>query len=300
MGALVAVVEAGGFSAAARRTGAKKALLSRKVRELEERLGVQLLTRTTRAIQLTEEGRDYFAHARRALQAAREAEESLSAGRGAPRGLLRVSTTAVLGELLLEPVALRYLARYPRVSLELDLSSRSVDLIREGFDVAIRAGALPDSSLRALRLGAGRSIYVASPAYLARRGAPNDPDALGAHALIGIGSGPLEWLFARAGKISRLVVQPRLLSTSYDLAVRAAVAGLGITRVPDFYVRGPLAEGRLSPVLDAWTPGESPIHVLTPPGIQPPKTRAFVQLVAQHLGRGVWRGDPTEPEPLLG
>lgn len=286
LGLFVSVVEAGGFTAAARATGARKALLSRRVRELEARLDTQLLARTTRSIRLTEEGRRYFEHAQRALAAAREAELALAAGKGRPTGTLRVTTTAVLAEMLLEPVALRYLEKYPGVALELDVSSRTVDVVREGFDVAIRAGTLPDSSLTARRLGEARTGYFASPSYVKKRGAPAEPGELVHHATVVIGGGgTVEWPFARSGTVTSVVLRPRLLTTSYELALRAALAGLGIARVPEFYAREHVRQGRLTPVLEAWTPPAIPVHVLIPAGITPPRTRAFVEMVVRLLAR---------------
>jgi LysR family transcriptional regulator, regulator for bpeEF and oprC len=266
-------------------TGARKALISRRVQELEERLETTLLARTTRSVRLTEEGRGYFEHAQRALAAAREAEAALAAGKGRPTGTLRVTTTAVLAEMLLEPVALRYLERYANMALELDVSSRTVDLVREGFDLAIRAGALPDSSLTARRLGEARIGYFASPSYVKRRGAPGEPRELSNHATVVIGGGAVEWPFGRSATEMSVVPRARLITTSYELALRAAIAGLGITRIPGFYAREHVRQGRLCPVLEAWTPPAFPVHAVMPGGIAPPKTRTFVEMVVKFLDR---------------
>lgn len=296
LGVFVAVVEQGGFTAAARATGLRKALVSRRVQELEERLGTQLLVRTTRSVRLTEEGHGYFESAQRALAAAREAERVVAVGRAHPVGRLRVTTTAVLAEVLLEPVALRYLETYPEVVLELDVGARTSDLVREGFDLAIRAGTLPDSSLLARRLGEARSGYFASPAYLREHGAPTDPGALSEHATVALGDGAaVEWPFARAGGTTRLVIAPRLVTTSHELAVRAAVAGLGIARIPEFHARAHVLAKRLRPVLEPWTPPATPVHALTPPGIQPAKTRTFIERVAEHLRRSKVLAPPPAP-----
>jgi DNA-binding transcriptional LysR family regulator len=285
LGLLVTVVEQGGFTAAARATGLRKALISRRVRELEERLRTQLLVRTTRTVRLTEEGRRYFEPAQRALRAAREAELAMAAGLDRPVGVLRVTTTAVLAERLLEPVVLRYLEAYPEVTLELDVSSRATDLLREGFDVAIRVGPLPDSSLSARKLGQARTGYFASPGYVKKHGAPAEPRELAQHATVVIGGDSVvEWPFARDGKPLSVPVHPRLLTSSYELAARAAVAGLGIARLPEFYARELLARRALVAVLQDWTPPPLPVHLLTPPGIQPAKTRAFVKRVLEQPG----------------
>lgn len=295
MGLFVAVVEHGGFTAAARATGVTKALLSRRVGKLEERLRTQLLTRTTRSVRLTDEGRQYFELAAKALASAREAEATLAAGLARPVGRLRVTTTAILADMLLEPVSVRYLEKHPQVVLELDVSSRAMDLARDGFDLAIRAGRLVDSSLTARRLGEARTGYYASPGYVRRRGAPTTPSELLDHAAVVIGDGAAAWPFLSApggraapdagGLHAGVTPRPRLVTTSHDLAVRAALAGLGIVRVPEFHVRGHVTAGRLVAVLDPWTPPPIPVHALMPPGIQPAKTRAFLDLVVRELAR---------------
>ncbi|HEX2574114.1 MAG TPA: LysR substrate-binding domain-containing protein [Polyangia bacterium] len=286
LGLFVAVVEAGGFSAAARRIGTRKTLMSRRVRQLEERLGVQLLFRTTRTLQLTDEGRAYFAHATRALTAAREAEATLESTRREPSGLLRVTTTPILAERMLEPVVVAYLERYPQVTLELDVRSQPIDLVREGFDVAVRAGPLPDSSLTARLLGHARAGYFASPEYLRRHGRPTEPSELAEHACIAIGTEAIvEWPFIQQGRLLKTIIHPRLLTTSYDLALRATVSGLGITRMPGFYVREHTAARRLVAVLDEWTPPSFPVHVLMPAGTPSPKARTFIDLVIEHFER---------------
>jgi DNA-binding transcriptional LysR family regulator len=283
MGLFVAVVRAGGFTAAARTLGLRKAFVSKRLRALEERLGVSLLHRTTRAVRLSEEGQVYFAHAERAVDAAREGEAVLSATRAAPSGVLRVTTTSALAEVLLEPVVLAYLEKHPRVRVELDDSARSLDLIREGWDVAVRAGALPDSSLRATKLGTARGGFWASPDYLEARGVPDVPSALHRHVAVAMHGSPPEWGFEQAGRRVSVVVPTRLVTTSYALAVRAARAGVGIVRAPDFYVREDVVSGRLRAVLPEWTPRAAPVHAVTPPGVWPPKTRVFVAMLGRFL-----------------
>ncbi len=286
LSSFVQVVEAGGFTAAARKTGQTKATLSRRVQELEARLRIALLVRTTRSIRLTEEGRAYFLHAARAVEAARDADEAVERSRRAPTGTLRLSTTAGLAGLLLEKVILAYLRAYPEVSIDLDLSPRNVDLVRDGFDLAIRVGEQQDSTLVARRLGMGRGGFYASPAYLRRRGDPQNPRELSAHDLLGIprDRGPIEWPFVVAGKRINLVVRPRLRTSSFELAVAAAVGGAGIVMAPEFFVREQLKRRRLVPVLVEWTQPGVPIFAVTPPGgLSAPKVRTFVDLLAAHF-----------------
>jgi DNA-binding transcriptional LysR family regulator len=167
---LVAVVEAGGFTAAASRHGMRKGTLSLRVKSLEERLGVKLLARTTRSLRLTEEGQAFYEHAARAVQAASDAEGAVERAKGSPIGKLKVSTTAGLAGIILETAVIEYLRRYPKVALDLDTSSRKVDLMREDFDLALRVGAQEDSPLVQRRLGIARGGYFASRARGQRRG----------------------------------------------------------------------------------------------------------------------------------
>lgn len=286
LSSFVHVVEAGGFTSAARKTGQTKATLSRRVQELEARLRIALLVRTTRSIRLTEEGRAYFLHAVRAVEAARDADEAVERSRHAPTGTLRLSTTAGLAGLLLEKVILSYLRAYPEVSIDLDLSPKNVDLVRDGFDLAIRVGEQQDSTLVARRLGLGRGGYYASPAYLKRRGSLESLRDLAAHDTIGIprDRGPVEWPFVVAGKRTTVVVRPRLRTSSFELAVAAAVGGAGIVMAPEFFVREQLKRRRLVPVLEEWTQPGVPIFAVTPPGgLSAPKVRTFVDLLAAHF-----------------
>jgi LysR family transcriptional regulator for bpeEF and oprC len=284
----VAVVEAGGFSAAARSRGARKATLSRRVQSLERRIGVQLMVRTTRSIRLTDEGRAYFSQAQRAVALLGDAEKTVAHARAEPSGVLRVSATAALAGMMLEPVVVAYLRKHPRVSVELDTSARRVDLVREGFDLALRVGALPDSSLVAQRLGTARGGYFASPAYLRRHGEPESPDDLQAHdaVVIPAGAGPPEWPFVHGGQARSVVVRPRLVTENFELAVRAAIEGLGVLRAPDYFVREAVRERKLRAVLGAFTPPEVQVSALVPPGgMLAPRTRAFVALLTAYFRR---------------
>ncbi len=280
--AFVAVVEAHGFSAAARATGGRKATLSKRVQDLEARLGLPLLMRTTRSLRLTEEGQAYFEHARRSLAAARDAEAVVVSARSKPQGLLRVTTSASLAAPMVEHVVAKFLARYPQVTLHLDNSERRVDLVREGFDVAVRVGPLEDSSLVARRLGRVTGGFYASPAYLARRPAPTRPQDVAAHdtILIPKAEAASEWPFWVQGKVKHVPVRPRLVVWDLETAARAAVAGVGIVRAPLQVVAPYLRRKALVPVLGEWTlPGLDVSALLAAGGGLVPKTRAFVDML---------------------
>ncbi len=292
LAAFVAVADAQGFTAAAHKLKARKATLSERVQRLEQRLGVTLMVRTTRALRLTDEGHAYLDHARRALATVRDAEDAVAAAKARPSGVLRVTTSAAIAGTLLETVVARYLARYRDVAVDLDTSVRRIDLAREGFDLAIRTGPLEESSLIARRLGSSTCGYYASPAYLAQHGAPRGPDDLSQHSLVVVPkSEQMEWPFAAHGRTRRVAVQARLTVTSFELAARAAVAGVGIIRSPAYFVGPYLAKKALTPVLSAWTPPGLDIFAVYPPGgVLVPKTRALVDMLIAWFARHAKRG----------
>ncbi len=253
LAAFVAVVDANGFTAAARAAGARKATLSQRVRELEARLGATLLVRTTRSLRLTDEGRAYIELARRALGAARDADAAVAACKSKPARLLQVTAQPALAGQLLEGVVVPYLARYPDVSVELGPSTRRVDLLREPFDVAVRLGRPGGPSRLARKLGVALGGYYASPRYLARRGAPTRPEGLGAHDLIVVPRGPepMHRPFRAGPQKFSVAVRPRLSVGSFELAARAAAAGAGAVSVQRILSPGRYAQephGRLADV----------------------------------------------------
>jgi DNA-binding transcriptional LysR family regulator len=284
LSALVAVVEHRGFSAAARSGGLRKATLSERVRSLEERLGVPLLVRTTRSLRLTDEGRGYVEQARIAIEAARKAETAALATRSSPSGTLRMSVSPAIADVLMAHVVAPYLREHPNVSVELDASIRLVDFAREGFDLAVRVGPLADSSLVARRLGRARGGYYASPAYLERRGAPKRPEDLHEHDVIAMTRGDRlpEWHFASGARKRSVVVRPRVVVSTFELGLGAAIAGLGVVPCPRHVARPLVARGDLAPVLASWTPHAFEISAVFSPGAaHVPKTRAMIdRLVA--------------------
>ena len=286
LGIFVAVVEAGGFSAAARVMGARKAHVSRRIQELERRLGVRLLERTTRTVRLSEAGTAYYDRASRAVALALEARAAVDAGRHEPVGVLRITTTQLLAELVLRPVVLTYLKIYPQVSVELDVTSRSVDIVREGFDLALRVGVPADSNLVGRVIGKGRAVCIASPAYLTGVAAPRAPKDLERLDAVTIAGGSSEWAFQRRGR--KIVVRPRqrLSTPSYTLAREAIVAGLGVGRLPSYFVAEDLAAGRLELVLEPWMPPATSVTaVYASRGLVAPKTRAFVDALSAYVAK---------------
>jgi DNA-binding transcriptional LysR family regulator len=286
--AFVAVVEAEGFRSAARTMGGRKATLSARVRDLESRLGVPLLVRTTRSLRLTDEGRAYFEHATRALASARDAEAVVIASKSEPRGTLRVTTSAAMAALVMDKVVSAYLAKYAHARVELHVSERRVDIMRERFDLAVWAGALEDSSLIARKLGIAAGGYYASPRYLARHGEPESPDDLATHDVIIVpkGDAPVEWAFVIGGKEKWFALRPRLAVTDLGLAARAASAGSGIVRSPLALVQPYVAKKQLIAILEKWTPLGLEVYAVFPPAATlVPKTRAFVDMLQNWFDR---------------
>ncbi|HEU4532958.1 MAG TPA: LysR family transcriptional regulator [Polyangiaceae bacterium] len=261
----VTVVEAGGFTAAARRLGVRKSTVSRRVAQLEARLGVRLLERTTRAVRPTDLGGGYYRRCARAVARVRLADELVAQARAEPAGLLRVATTQAIAETVLSPVVAAFLERHPRARLEVAIAKRSVDLVGEGFDVALRVGGAGlSSSLRRRRLGAAGICYCASPRYLEARGVPDTPAGLDAHACVVLGEGDeaSEWPFVGPGGVVPKPVRARLRAGSLWLAYHAVRAGIGIGRLPMPLVADDLRGGRLVAVLSVQTPRPMPIDAV--------------------------------------
>ena len=285
MTVFVAVAEHGSFADAARRLGRSPAAVTRAVAELEARLGVRLLNRTTRAVSLTEVGQRFLSGATRVLADLDEIERA-AAGQGlAPRGELAVTAPIVFGRLHVLPIVAEFLAHYPDVSVRLKLLDRPVDMVEEALDVAIRIGALADSSAIATRVGAVPEIVVAAPSYVARRGAPLMPLDLGGHDIVAFAaiSGIERWAFGQSREVV-VPVKPRLIVTTAEAAVDAASAGVGITRVLGYQAADAIAAGSLLRLLQAHEGDDLPIHALYPGGRHPPpKLRAFLDFAIPRL-----------------
>jgi DNA-binding transcriptional LysR family regulator len=286
------VVEAGSFRGAASLLGMPKSTVSYKLSELEDRLGVRLLERTTRALRLTDAGRQYHAEVVPALEALEQADRRASDLTDEPRGLLRVTVPVELGQLVMGEIVSEYLGRYPGVTLEVDLTDRRVDLIEEGFDLAIRVGPLADSTLVARRLGEPQHLELfGSKRYLEQHGVPGRPEALREHACLAMSGSqsPTQWRFA--GKRGPLLVEikPRVMVNSYALLGEYVAAGLGLSFLPT-PVAAPLAKRKVVvSVLQAYLRPPVAWHAVYPSSrYLSLKVRSFVELVEARFRRAPW------------
>lgn len=256
------VVKSGNFTAAARRLGISKQLVSRRVMELEERLGARLLQRTTRKLSPTELGRVFFTRCREILQAVDEAEQVISSSTGELRGLLRLSAPVSFASMVLSPALNQFMQLHPNLEVALDVDNRLVDLVGEGYDMAIRITKQPDEGLVARKLTDSALVYCCSPGYLAQYGAPQSPTQLGRHRCITARAG--EWLFTDEGEPLKLQVHPVLRSNHGEVMCEAAIAGLGIVGLPEFYVREALGKGELVQILQEYTADIGAVYALYP------------------------------------
>jgi DNA-binding transcriptional LysR family regulator len=279
-----AVADARSFVAAARVLRRSPQAVTRGVATLEQRLGVRLLHRTTRAVSLTDAGARLLGRSRPILTAFADLE---AGDGGQPRGTLTVTAPVLFGQLHVLPVVSEFLAAHPSVDVRLTLLDRVVALAEEGIDLAVRIGELSDSSLRSRLLGHVRLVTCASPAYLARRGTPRDPRQLARHdcvTFMGTSPGGERWVFAGAGRRSHSVaVRSRLVVNTGQAAVDAALAGMGLVRVLSYQVAKLVADRRLTIVLARHEPPPAPIHLLHLPGLQAKAATAFAELVAVRL-----------------
>jgi DNA-binding transcriptional LysR family regulator len=289
--AFAAVSDARSFTKAARRLGVSSAQVSKLVARLENRLGARLLNRTTRDVSLTDTGRAYLERARTLLEDF-DALEGLVRDQDGPRGLLRVSAPLSFGTSQLTPALLDFAGAYPDVALEVSQTDRMVNLVEEGFDVAVRIGQLPDSSLIARRLAPVRIVTCASPEYLQRTGTPLEPQDLAGHeAIIDTNARePFVWSYGVGGETHEVRVHGRLRFAGADACVAAARRGLGVASTPAFAAADDLRAGRLVPLLCAFEPQLIHIHAVYPHGRHlAAKIRAFVDFLAErYAGEPEW------------
>lgn len=282
----VRVVQAGGFSHAARRLAMPKSSVSKKVSDLEARLGTRLLHRTTRRLGLTDAGRVYFERGERLVADLEQADNAVAELQTSPRGLLRVAVPLSLG--MLGPVVARFLAAHAQVEVQVVCSDQLVDLVRDGFDLAVRAGPLHDSSLIAQRIGTMKRVLVASPRYLRKHGRPRTPEELGQHASINFGSGsdPNVWSLEFEQQRKDIRVRPRLTVNDFEMMLDAAREGVGIAWVPDFRAADDLRHKRLINVLPAWCSIDIPVHAVYPSARHlSPKVARFIEALRHPFER---------------
>lgn len=289
MRAFVAVADLHGFAPAARKLGLSASAVTRLIASLENHLGARLLQRTTRSVTLTDVGARYLERSRRILGDLEEAENSVQAERSKPSGRLIVSAPLMFGRLHVGPVMSAYLKQYPDVSAELRLSDRTVNLVEEGIDLAVRIGHLADSSVIARAVGDMRRVVVASPRYLKARGTPQKLSDLADHEVIQFsGSSALaEWRFMESGREIRVPNTSRFATNSTDAAVLHAEQGGGLISVLAYQVAESLKAGRLKIVLAKYELPAMPIHLVYPTSrLLSAKVRAFIDLVVANTD---WR-----------
>jgi DNA-binding transcriptional LysR family regulator len=282
----VAVIDGGSFAAAADRLDVSRALVSKQMQKLEEHLGTRLMNRTTRRLSMTETGRAFYERSVQIVADVEEAEQIAGQMTRSPQGVLRVTIPLSYGQHRLAGIIGAYTQAYPRVVLDIALSDRKVDLVEEGFDVAIRIGALPQSDLIAKKLGAAYSIACAAPAYLARFGTPETPDDLRQHTCLSysLSGGGAEWRFdAPDGPLIVPVTGP-IKADNGDIIRLAAIAGAGIAFQPGFIVDDDIAAGRLVRVLPGWRSLEMGVYAVYPSRKHlSAKVRTFVDFLAAAL-----------------
>jgi len=282
----VAVADAQGFAGAARQLQLSPPAVTRAINDLESHLGVRLLTRTTRVVRLTEAGARHAEDCRRILAELADADASVAGMHSAPRGRLVLTAPLMFGAMHVMPVVTDYLQRYPEVQAHCLFLDRVVNLLDEGVDLAVRIGALPDSSMQAVRVNQVRRVLCAAPAYLAQHGTPSMPQDLAEHTVITIhGTGPTsEWRFWDQGEPRVVKLQPRMFTTTNDAAMAAAVSGFGITRLLSYQVAEHVRAGRLQILLADYEPPALPVHLLHREGrYAAQRVRAFLDMAVERL-----------------
>ena len=281
----IAVVKAGSFTAAAEQLFLSKQYVSRRMAALEAALNARLLMRNTRKLSVTESGQLFARHAQRILEDIQEAERAVSAGRQTLSGLFRISMPMSFGMSHLSPLLARFLQQHPAIQLQTELADRYVDVIGEGFDMAIRIGTLADSTLIARRLGEIKRVICASPAYLARTSTPQTPDDLRHHACLRYGrEGQAGWELRLEDKNKLFEVRGPVISNNGEVLCDAAVAGMGLLLLPEFIVAPALARGELVTVLEAFWPSPLGLYAVYPQHRQRSEiNRAFLAFLETEL-----------------
>ncbi|MFL0414187.1 LysR family transcriptional regulator [uncultured Sphingomonas sp.] len=279
------VAEHRSFTAAADALGLSKATVSKAVSRLEADLGQSLFHRTSRRLSLTEAGRPLAEHAALILASAQAAEEAARDAASAPAGRIRLAAPMTFGVSHVAPLLAEFLAAHPGIEVELNLSDARVDIVAEGFDVALRIAELPDSSLRARRLCSINSYLVAAPAYLERHGTPTHPGQLGDHALLGYTnvSGPWRFRGPEGTEVS-VKAQGPIAANSGEALMPALTGGLGIARLPAFILGDTMETGAVVEILPDWRPAPVGLHLLTPPSpLRPARVEALIAFLSERL-----------------
>lgn len=286
MRVFVAVEEEGGFAPASRKLDISPAAVTRAIVALEEQLGVRLILRTTRSVRLTDAGRQYYESALAILASISEANEAVTGVNAEPQGTLTITASVLFGRLYVMPAIIDYMQRYPKVKVIAHFVDHITNLVEEGIDVAIRIGELPDSSLRAVKVGQVRRVLCASPEYLQRNGIPSVPAEILGHSVISSNSiSPrVEWRFGKNKKFEKLRINSRLVVTSNDAAMAAAMGGLGVTRLLSYQIKNELERGTLKLILEDFEEEAWPVHVVhREDRLGSSKVRIFIDDVANHI-----------------
>lgn len=286
MATFAAVVEHNGFSTAATALNTSKSNVSRRVASLETRLGLKLLQRTTRRLDLTESGRLYYGHCERMISEARDADRAVRLMQSVPSGTLNISLPETLGRMFILPLLPQFLTLFPEIQLNVTITSRKVDLTEEGFDVALRKGALDDDSLTAIPLGSSTQLLYANPDYLAHVTIPNEPADLANHAILSsrIANGPVDMHLWRGNEQVDVRVTPRLALKDHDALLNMTLAGLGVALLPEWMARKHLNKGQLVQVLRPYRgPSVNFNIVFQPHRSMAPNLRAFVDFITNRF-----------------
>ena len=285
------VVEAGSFTAAARLLGMPKTTVSRRVAALERAVGVRLLQRTTRSLNVTDAGRLYYAQSSQALRTLEDANLRLAEARAEPSGTICISAPVGFGEsLLFSGMVFDFLATHPKTNVELRLTDDKLNLVENGIDLALRTGLLPDSTLVARKLGSTHRILCASSDYLARRGVPVVPADLARHhcVIAGPSAASAHWLLEGPHGQETITVSGRFAANEMQAVIAAATAGFGIAQLPHGIAEAAIRHGRLCRVLDDWTTPAGGLYVVYPSSRHlSPLVRAFIELATERLSAAV-------------
>ncbi|HSH87617.1 MAG TPA: LysR family transcriptional regulator [Methylophilus sp.] len=286
MRVFASVAEEGGFAAASRKLDISPAAVTRAVVALEEQLGARLLQRTTRHVRFTDAGRQYYENVRAILVSITEANEAVAESNATPRGTLSITAPVMFGRMFVMPCLIDYMQRYPQVKMVANLVDRVTNLVDEGMDVAIRIGHLPDSGLRAIKVGEVRRILCASPAYLEKSGTPRQPADLSKHSIISSSavSPHTEWHFKTNHEPLQVRMDPRLTVTSNDAALAAAIGDLGIARLLSYQVWNEVETDALRMILEGYEEEPWPVHVVhREDKLGSSKVRSFIDYVVEYL-----------------
>ncbi|MEM9579291.1 MAG: LysR substrate-binding domain-containing protein [Pseudomonadota bacterium] len=278
----VAVAEAGSFTAAAERLNTTVASVSRRISELEDRLGVKLFTRTTRHVSLNPDGETYLAHCRDALRMLNAAEDELTDLQAGLTGQIRMTAAVEFGERVIAPAISTFQLLHPEVSIDLDLSNDRFDLIGGKYDLAVRLGEFPDSSLIARKIGKRRLLTCASPDYLKRCGSPDDPADLRSHNCLR--GSARQWRFRHGNTAKHQQISGKSRCNSGVAITGMVLRGLGIAQLPDYYVEQYLIEGKLVPILASFEPEPEGIWIVRPDNrFVPRRVRELIKVLTQEM-----------------